>query len=79
LCPPPKSDEYEEIPETEEITPPTLAPLPNGEQYAHEVIEDSLNKTLYFFLLLIAVASYAYFNQEKSKSSCVAMKTFPYW
>lgn len=36
--------------------------------YAHEIIEDALNKTIYFFLLLIAVASYAYFNQIKNTS-----------
>ena len=30
LAPPPKSDEYEEIPESEEQSSPALAPLPNG-------------------------------------------------
>lgn len=38
LHPPPKSDEYEEVTESEEFVPPTLAVLPAGEHYTHEII-----------------------------------------
>lgn len=38
LRPPPKKDEYEELPQEEPQKPVELQPLPNGEKYVHELI-----------------------------------------
>jgi hypothetical protein len=38
LRPPPKKDEYEEVPAEEPQKSQELPPLPNGEKYAHDII-----------------------------------------
>jgi hypothetical protein len=52
-----------------------LPPLPNGELYVHEIIYDSLTKAVYYFLLLVSIAAYAYYNQNKKASTPVPSKT----
>lgn len=81
MRPPPKKEEFdEEMPMEEPEVPVVLQPLPNGEQYAHDIIYDSNKVATYFFLLLLSVCSYAYLNQPKARpSTCCLMQTCRRW
>ena len=62
------------MPSEEPDLPVVLQPLPNGEKYTHEIIFESLNRATSFFLMLVAVCSYAYLNQPNVRSSKSSIK-----
>lgn len=59
------------MPAEEPKKPQELPPLPNGEKYAHDIIYESINQTVYLFLLLISIAAYAYLNQPNKASKSI--------
>jgi hypothetical protein len=73
---PPKKDEYEENVSDEPVVA-VLEQLPAGERHYHEIVYEAVDKSIYFFLLIVAVAAYAFFNQPNKISNADNIQISP--